>query len=124
MSLSDPLTYNLMVALLSDETKTDAVFRALGDRTRRDILARVQREGVCVTTLASAYDMSFAAVQKHVAVLERAHLVSKQRQGREQVVRAHAATLRQAVDLLVSLEGLWRDRADRLSEIVTEGDPR
>jgi DNA-binding transcriptional ArsR family regulator len=114
-----------MVALLADQdARTDAVFRALGDRTRRDILARVQREGASVTTLATAYDMSFAAVQKHVAVLERAHLVRKQRLGREQVVRADVATLRQAVDLLVSLEGVWRERADRLSAILSEGDPR
>jgi len=67
------------------------------------------------------YPMSFAAVQKHVAVLDRASLVTKRRQGREQLVRAHAPTVRLAAALLDQLEGLWRGRFDRIAEIIQEG---
>ncbi|RAF60523.1 ArsR family transcriptional regulator, partial [Burkholderia multivorans] len=69
-------------ALIDD--RTDAIFQALADRTRRDIVRRVAVEGLSVSELASSYDMSFAAVQKHVAVLERAGLVTKERVGRSQ----------------------------------------
>jgi DNA-binding transcriptional ArsR family regulator len=96
----------------------DRMFGALADSTRRDIVRRAidAREGVA--ELASHYPMSFAAVQKHVAILERAGLVTKQRIGRRKVVRAHVDALRAARRLLDRYEELWRARIDRMTAIV------
>lgn len=96
----------------------DRIFRALADRTRRDIVRRTMREDASVSALAHRYDMSFAAVQKHVAVLERAGLVTKQRRGREQLVRSNPATIHRAQQLLDQLESMWRDRLDRLGNLL------
>lgn len=103
-----------------DEAEVDRVFQALADATRRDILARVIREEQSVSGLARYYPMSFAAVQKHVAVLQRAALVSKQRRGREQVVSAEVTALRRAARLLDAYEQLWRHRARGIEQILAE----
>ena len=63
--------------------------------------------------------MSFAAVQKHVAILERAGLVTKQRIGRRKVVRTNAKGLRVARRLLDRYEQLWRDRIDRMTDLIS-----
>ena len=86
----------------------DRIFGALADATRRDIMRRAidGREGVA--ELAAHYPMSFAAAQKHVAILERAGLVTKQRIGRRKVVRTHLEALRVARRLLDQYEELWR----------------
>lgn len=104
---------------LSD-AEVDAVFQALADATRRDILARVIERERSVSALAELYDMSFAGVQKHVAVLERASLVTKQRRGREQIVHADPAAIRDARRLLDRYERLWRERIDRMQSILDE----
>ncbi|WP_309132730.1 metalloregulator ArsR/SmtB family transcription factor [Brevibacterium sp.] len=105
-----------MEALLAD--RADAMFHALADRTRRDILRRVMTEGLSVSDLASGYDMSFAAVQKHVAVLERAGLISKQRVGREQRARAEVDAIRSVSALLDELEEQWRSRVQRIDDLL------
>ncbi len=97
----------------------DRVFAALADATRRDIVTRVLRQEASVSALARNYEMSFAAVQKHVAVLERAGLVRKERRGREQLVRGDVDTLRAAARLLGRYEELWRDRIGRMEEVLT-----
>ena len=74
------------------EREIDRLFRALADATRRDILVRTIQQEQSVSALARRYEMSFAAVQKHVAVLERATLVTKERRGREQIVHANGPT--------------------------------
>ncbi|MFC7528222.1 ArsR/SmtB family transcription factor [Actinoplanes sp. GCM10030250] len=109
----------MVVGALS-ESAADRVFHALADATRRDILIRVIRSGQSVSELARQYPMSFAAVQKHVAVLERAQLVSKTRRGREQIVSGEVEALRRAGLLLDAYEDLWRHRADRISQILEE----
>lgn len=98
----------------------DRVFAALADATRRDIVTRVLAEEASVSALARKYEMSFAAVQKHVAVLARAGLVRKERRGREQIVHGDVDTLRAAARLLGQYEELWRARIGRLEEILTE----
>jgi DNA-binding transcriptional ArsR family regulator len=109
-----------MVVETLDQQQIDRVFHALADATRRDIVGRVIRGECSVSALAREYPMSFAAVQKHVAVLERADLVTKQRHGREQLVRANIVTIRLAAELLDSLEVLWRDRVERMADLLTE----
>ena len=98
----------------------DRVFSALADATRRDIVRRAIDGGEGVAELADHYPMSFAAVQKHVAILERAGLVNKQRSGRRKVVRTNVAGLAVARRLLDHYEELWRGRIDRMTELVTE----
>jgi DNA-binding transcriptional ArsR family regulator len=97
----------------------DHIFAALADATRRDIVLRAltAREGVA--ELAGHFPMSFAAVQKHVAVLERAGLVTKERTGRRKVVRTNIEALRLARGLLDEYEALWRGRIDRMTDLIT-----
>ncbi len=113
-----------MVVRELDEAEVDRIFQALADATRRDILTRVIREEQSVTGLARHYPMSFAAVQKHVAVLERAALVTKERRGREQVVRVGVTALRRAARLLDGYEQLWRHRARSIEQILSEDRER
>ncbi|GAB2464843.1 ArsR/SmtB family transcription factor [Conyzicola lurida] len=109
----------MVVDELSD-TDVDRIFQALADATRRDILNRTMRGEQSVSALAQHYSMSFAAVQKHVAVLERAALVTKQRRGREQLVQGNAETLRRAAQLLDAYEQIWRNRVDRIGDLLSE----
>ena len=95
----------------------DEVFRALADPTRRDILRRCIDGEPSVSRLAQGYPMSFAAVQKHVAVLERAGLVTKERRGREQLVRTDAGAVGRARQALDELEATWRGRVERMSDL-------
>jgi DNA-binding transcriptional ArsR family regulator len=114
------LTYNQMVVDLDDDEQADRVFHALADATRRDILLATLDGEHNVSALARRYPMSFAAVQKHVAVLEDAGLVTKQRNGRQQLVRGDVATIRQAQRLLEQLEAVWRGRIDQIVEILAD----
>ena len=97
----------------------DAVFAALADATRRDIVLRALAGGEGVAELATHYPMSFAAVQKHVAVLERAGLVTKARTGRRKVVQTDIEGLRLARGLLDQYEALWRGRVERMTALLT-----
>ena len=106
----------------STEDTADAMFHALSDRTRRDILRRVLAGEHSVTTLAAKYDMSFAAVQKHVAVLERAGLLSKRRHGREQLASGDVEAVRSVSSMLDELEGVWRGRVARIDALLTQED--
>jgi DNA-binding transcriptional ArsR family regulator len=109
-----------MVVEMVDVERANRVFHALADATRRDIVAMAMQGEHSVSDLARRYPMSFAAVQKHVAVLERAGLITKQRRGREQLVRGDIATLREAQQLLDQLEALWRGRLDRIDDLLAE----
>jgi DNA-binding transcriptional ArsR family regulator len=101
-----------------DDEAVDDLFRALADATRRDILRRCAGGEPSVSQLAGAYPMSFAAVQKHVAVLERAGLVTKERRGREQLVRTDRRGVEEARHALDELEATWRGRVERMSEML------
>ncbi len=114
------VTYNNMVVQQVDREAADRIFAALADATRRDIVTRVLHDEASVSVLAGHYPMSFAAVQKHVAVLERAHVVTKRRHGREQLVSADVTTIRAAARLLGQYEEIWRHRIGRIEEILTQ----
>jgi DNA-binding transcriptional ArsR family regulator len=101
--------------------QADRLFHALADSTRRDIVMRSMQAEHSVSELARQYPMSFAAVQKHVAVLEAAGLVTKQRRGREQLVRGNVETVQGAHDVLEQFEAMWRSRIDRFGEVLAEG---
>jgi DNA-binding transcriptional ArsR family regulator len=102
------------------DEEVDRLFHALADGTRRDILRRCVRGEPSVSQLAGVYPMSFAAVQKHVAVLERAGLVTKERRGREQLVRTDPDTVRRARLALDQLETAWRGRVDRMTHLLAQ----
>jgi DNA-binding transcriptional ArsR family regulator len=102
--------------LSSDEV--DELFHALADATRRDILRRCADGEPSVSRLADVYPMSFAAVQKHVAVLQRAGLVTKERRGREQIVHTAPRAVSAARRALDELESAWRGRVDRMADLL------
>jgi DNA-binding transcriptional ArsR family regulator len=122
--LSCRITYNLMVVDALTDEEIDELFRALADPTRRDILHRCATGERSVSRLAEAYPMSFAAVQKHVAVLERAGLVTKDQRGRERLVRTDVAVVGRARQALDELEATWRGRVDRMSDLLAQGTER
>ena len=109
----------MVVHQLSD-SEVDRIFQALADATRRDIVTRTLEREQSVSMLAQHYAMSFAAVQKHVAVLERAMLVTKERRGREQLVHGNVESLRRAADLLDAYEHIWHHRAIRIGELLAD----
>jgi DNA-binding transcriptional ArsR family regulator len=100
------------------DDRADALFHALADRTRRDILRRVLAGEHSVSALAAQYDMSFAAVQKHVAVLERAGLITKRRSGREQLASGDVHAVRSVAAMLTELELIWRGRVARIDALL------
>ncbi len=114
------IIYNHMVVDEIAPEQADRVFRALADATRRDIVRQALLGEHSVSALARRYPMSVTAVQKHVAVLEAAELVTKQRRGREQIVRSNLDTIRRATRLLDQLETVWRARIDRIGDLLAE----
>jgi DNA-binding transcriptional ArsR family regulator len=109
----------VLVVTGNDEDRADALFHALADRTRRDILRRVLVGAHSVSALATKYQMSFAAVQKHVVVLEKAGLITKRRSGREQLASGDVAAVRSVGSMLTELEQVWRDRIARIDELIS-----
>ncbi len=99
------------------DAQIDRIFRAFADATRRDIVSRTLTEESSISALAHRYAMSFAAVRKHVTVLEEAHLVSTRRSGRERRIRGNPETLMKAQTLLNTYEHLWRERLHRLDAL-------
>ena len=104
------------------EDRADALFHALADRTRRDILRRALAGEHSVSALAGKYDMSFAAVQKHVVVLEKAGLITKRRHGREQLASGDVTAVRSVAALLAELEVIWRGRVARIDDLIASED--
>src|SRR5256885_3896915 len=111
-----------MVVSMTGTAEFDLVFSALADATRRDIVRRAIAGDEGVAELAQHYPMSFAAVQKHVAVLERAGLVTKERSGRRKVVRTNVEGLRAARAVLDRYEVLWRGRVERMTNLITSSE--
>jgi DNA-binding transcriptional ArsR family regulator len=114
----------LYVGVVTEESadRADALFHALADRTRRDILRRVLARAHSVSALAAKYDMSFAAVQKHVAVLEKAGLLTKRRDGREQLASGDVQAVQSVASMLTELEQVWRGHIARIDALIAS-DP-
>jgi DNA-binding transcriptional ArsR family regulator len=106
------------------EYELNSVFRSLADPTRRDILERVSlsKRELSVSEIADAYhrQMSLAAVSKHLQVLEKARLVTKQRRGKQIVVILSPPAFQSASEYLQQFKRLWEERFDRLEEILKE----
>lgn len=112
----------MVVDIELSDADVDRIFHALADATRRDIVRRTLTNEASVSELAAAYAMSFAAVQKHVAVLEGAGLVTKKTRGRARIVSADPETIARARRLLDAYAELWRGRIDRLDAVLAEDD--
>lgn len=112
----------MVVDIELSDAAVDRIFHALADATRRDIVRRTLLGEATVSELSAAYAMSFAAVQKHVAVLEGAGLVTKEARGRARIVRADPERIATARDLLDTYAELWRDRIDRLDALLASDD--
>src|SRR5689334_8806302 len=110
----------MVVGSLDAAKRTDRLFFALSDATRRDIVAQTLDRARSVSELGRLYPISLTAVQKHVEVLVDAGLVSKHRSGREQLVRGELDQLRRAHELLDQLEVLWRTRLERFDDVLNE----
>jgi DNA-binding transcriptional ArsR family regulator len=95
-------------------------FAALADPTRRAILARLASGEASVTELAEPFDMSLPAVSKHLKVLERAGLISRNREAQWRRCRLDAAPLRTASDWLEDYREFWEQRFDRLEAYLAE----
>jgi DNA-binding transcriptional ArsR family regulator len=113
----------MVVSHHAGEDRADRIFRALADRTRRDIVRRAMSGTLSVSALARPYPMSTTAVQKHVAILEEAGLVRRTRRGRENLVQTEIDTIAEARRLLGELEQLWRDRLERIGDVLAEPGP-
>jgi DNA-binding transcriptional ArsR family regulator len=98
----------------------DLVFHSLADATRRDILERVAKRSLSISQIAKDYNLTFAAVSKHLKVMEKARLISKQRRGKEQIVSAAPATVKDASDYLKRYEAMWNERFDALDKYLKE----
>ena len=102
------------------DEEVDLLFHALSDRTRRDIMGKVSQSEQSISGLARQYEVSFAAIQKHVTVLDKAGLISKRIEGRQKMVRNNPETLRRASELLASYERIWTQRIDAIGQILNE----
>jgi DNA-binding transcriptional ArsR family regulator len=100
----------------------DSIFSSLADPIRRDILNRVRYGELNVSEIASPYPVSLAAISKHLKILERAQLITKRKQGKEQLVTISPAALKQADDYIEQYASLWNDRFDRLETFLNKGE--
>lgn len=102
------------------QDKLDRVFRALSDHTRRSILGELKRSSMTVMELAEHYDMSFQAVSKHLKVLERAELLSKEKQGRRFICHAKPDTLTDAIFWISHQHDFWKHNFNSLESFLNE----
>jgi DNA-binding transcriptional ArsR family regulator len=109
--------------IAAEQERFDLVLHALANPTRRDIVRLVLHEERSVSDLARCYPMTFAAVQKHVAILERASLVTKRERGRERLVLGEIEAVREVASVFDQLEATWRARLHRFGDVLAEPEP-
>ncbi|MYE06411.1 MAG: winged helix-turn-helix transcriptional regulator [Chloroflexi bacterium] len=103
------------------ENDLNRVFHALGDPTRRAILDRLAEGEATVSQLSRPFPLSFAAVSKHLGVLERAGLVTREARGRERVCRINPTALDDARSWLEFHQRFWTERLEVLAALVEAG---
>jgi len=96
----------------------DSIFASLADPTRRDILARVARAELSISELVADYDMSFAAVAKHLKIMEHAKLIVKRKKGKKQMVSLAPDALMSADQYLEQYRRMWQGRYDKLDKLI------
>jgi DNA-binding transcriptional ArsR family regulator len=103
-----------------ESIEIDNLFMALSDSTRRSILEQVAKAEMSIGEIAQAYKLTFAAVSKHIKVLERANLITKRRRGKEQIVIIVPATINLAQEQIEHYARIWHQRFDQLDELLQE----
>ncbi len=98
----------------------DLIFNSLADSTRRDILKRLVRQELSVSEVAEPYDMSLAAVSKHLKVLERANLLGRRRDGKRYILRADIAALKKVDNWIEYYREFWDESFNKLDDYLTE----
>lgn len=98
----------------------DSVFHSLSDPIRRDILARVSQCELSVSELVANYEVSFAAISKHLKVLEEAKLINKRKEGRKYMVALKPETLKEAGAYLEEYRKMWQSRHDKLELLLKD----
>jgi DNA-binding transcriptional ArsR family regulator len=99
---------------IAEDQQLDALFTALSDRTRRDIVARLSTGEATVKELAEPYAMTMQAVSQHIRVLERSGLISQGRHRQTRPCRLEPAALDAAHSWIEQSQRTWSDRMDRL----------
>jgi DNA-binding transcriptional ArsR family regulator len=107
----------------SEAVQLDLIFQALSDSTRRSILQRIAKEEKTVSQIAHPYDMSLAAISKHLKVLEAASLIERRKEGSFQIVRLNAESLKTAEQWISYYQQFWGKRLDALQNLLEEGEP-
>lgn len=98
----------------------NSIFSSLADPTRRDILRRVAQGELSVGAIAQKYDMSFAAISKHLSILERAKLIDKRKEGKQNIVTLAPNSLKSADDYLEQYRRLWEQKFNKLDAVLKE----
>ncbi len=96
----------------------DSIFASLSDPTRRDILSRVANAELSISELVASYDISFAAISKHLKVMERAKLIVKRKEGKKQMVSMAPGALMSADEYLEQYRRMWQSRYDKLDMLI------
>ncbi|KKT75628.1 MAG: Transcriptional regulator, ArsR family [Candidatus Peregrinibacteria bacterium GW2011_GWA2_44_7] len=112
-----------MVEYTLNTLQLDSIFGSLADPTRRDILKRISHKELSISDIAEPYPLTFAAISKHLQILEKAKLIIKRRQGKQQLVHASPTTLKEATEYLKTYEKLWNDRLDSLEQYLSSLPP-
>ena len=104
--------------MVEQKYSLDTIFNSLSNPTRRDILKRISTRSMNVGAIAQQYTLSFAGVAKHLGVLERAGLIKKTRQGKEQIITVDPIALAAATKYLEEYKLLWEQRLDSLDAFL------
>lgn len=107
--------------MVEQTMQLDAIFHSLSDPIRRDILRRVMKCELSVGELVDRYHVSFAAISKHIKVLEKANLVRKRKEGKKYMVALRPETLEEADKYLEQYRLIWESRYDKLDSLLKEG---
>ena len=98
----------------------NSIFSSLADPTRRDILRRVAKKPLSISQIAKHYKLTFAAVSKHLKVLQKAGLVVKTKKGKEQMVELYPKALASADEHLRQYEDIWKGRLNKLEGLLNK----
>lgn len=104
--------------MVESNKQLDLLFIALSDTTRRSILAQVAKVEMSIGEIAEHYKLTFAAISKHIMVLEKANLITKRRRGKEQVVVIVPGTVNIAHEHIEKYANMWGNRFDKLENIL------
>ena len=96
----------------------DSLFYSLSDSTRRDILDRLTKNDLSVSEIALPYDMTLAAISKHLKVLERAKLIIRRKQGKQHIFQLYPPAFADASEYISYYTNFWESNLDSLKSYL------